>query len=197
MRPTFIKPIVIIAIVITATSCSEQSLQGKWKLRQIDVMDISHQKKEVTLDLTDPEKMKSFLYEQNLPKEQDLKPGTGDTSNNEYIDTTIDLNAMKADIDKFVESTLNTSMTLEKDKSFFMNSYGLIVPTALPGWHFGDSLKGSWTKSGDTLILSTGAETQRYQWKFKILQLTNKELKLREVFDGFDGKGNELRFVRQ
>jgi hypothetical protein len=149
-------------------------------------MDVSHQKKEVTLDLTDPEKMKSYLYEEAV-KVQGLLPDSGDTSKEE----------IKSFIDKYVETFQNTSMKLIGDNSFYMNSFGLIVPTSIPGWHFGDSLEGSWAKSGDTLILSTGDESQSYKWKFKILQLTNKELKLQEFFDGFDGRGNELRFVRQ
>ena len=186
MRATKIQSILMIAIIISASSCSEQPLSGNWKLTQLVVMDGPNLNNRVTLDLSDPDKMKSYLYEEAI-KVQDLLPDSSDITKEE----------IKSFIDKHVESFQNASMKLMGDNSFYMNSYGLIVPTSIPGWHFGDSLEGMWTKSGDTLIMSTGDETQSYKWKFKILKATNKELNVREVFDGFEGNGNELRFIRK
>ena len=113
------------------------------------------------------------------------------------MDTTVDENAIRDDIDKYVASALSTNMILKSDNKFYMQSNGLIVPTAVPGWHFGDTLQGTWTKVKDTLILSIGDDKQGYKWKFKVLQVTTKNLKLQELFDGFEGRGNELRCVRQ
>jgi hypothetical protein len=88
-------------------------------------------------------------------------------------------------------------MTLKSDNKFSMRSNGLIVPNAVPGWHFGDTLQGRWTKVKDKLVLSVGDDKHSYKWIFKVLQLTSKDLTLQELFDGFEGRGNELRFVRQ
>ena len=108
-----------------------------------------------------------------------------------------DMNALKADIDRYVMSSLNTNMTITADNSFSMRSNWLIVPTAVPGWHFGDTLLGRWTRTKDTLRLSVGDDRHRYTWKFKILQLSGTDLTLQELFDGFERRGNELRFTRQ
>src|SRR4030095_10191325 len=99
MKLTTIQSFLIITIIISTTSCSEQSLTGHWNLRQVDLMDVAHQGKQITLDLTKPDKMKAYLYEASLPKELDFKEDSGDTSKDEIIDTdtTVGVNAMKAD----------------------------------------------------------------------------------------------------
>ena len=162
-------------------------------------MDVPHQKKQFTLDLSSPDKMKAVLYEANLANEEVPEIDTIGALSNETddIDTTVNESARKADIDKFVTSSLNTSMKLKANNSFYMVSNGLIVPNAVPGWHFGDTLQGQWRKNKDTLVLTIGDDRQGYKWKFKILSFSNKDLKLQEVFEGFEGRGNELRFVRQ
>jgi len=160
-------------------------------------MDVPNQKKRITLDLTKPDKMKTDLYKESIPEE--LQANSTNTSNKEaggqYNIT--DVNKIKADIDKWVTTTLQTSMTLDRDNRFNMKSNGLIVPTVTAGWHFGDSLQGKWATNKDTLVLSIGDDIQSYTWKYKIIELSKKDLKLQELFDGFEGRGNELRFVRE
>jgi len=199
MRLTTIQSLLLILVIILITSCSGQSLSGQWKLRQVDMMDVPNQRKQFTLDLTKPEKMKTDLYEASLLKEQGLKTDSINALNDEIDDmvTTVDVSTMKAEIEKFVTSAINTSLTLRSDNKFYMKSNGLIVPTAAPGWHFGDTLQGKWIKNKDTLVLSIGDNKQDYTWKFKILQVTNKDLRIQEIFDGFEGRGNELGFIRQ
>ena len=198
MKLTTTQIILLFGVLILTTSCSGQSLSGKWKLQQVDLIDVPTQTKKVTIDLTKPDKMKALLYEANIPKE-DMKVDSLSVfdDNENGMDTTVGLNAMAADIDNYVAASLNTNMTLKSDSKFYMRSNGLIVPNAVPGWHFGDTLQGRWTKVKDTLVLSIGDDKQGYKWKFKVLQVTSKDLKLQEVFDGFEGRGNELRFFRQ
>lgn len=198
MKLTTTQLLLLFCVFILTTSCSGQSLSGKWKLQQVDLIEVPNQTKKFTIDLTQPDKVKALLYEANIPqgemKADSLSVFDKDKSS---IDTTVDINEMRADIDKYVASFLTTNMTLKSDNTFYMKSNGLIVPTAVPGWHFGDTLQGRWTKEKDTLVLSIGDDKQGYKWKFKVLQVTSKDLKLQEVFDGFEGRGNELRFVRQ
>jgi hypothetical protein len=198
MRLTTIQILLLFSAIILTTSCSGQSLSGRWKLKQVDLMDVPNQTKKFTIDLSKPDKMKALLYEANIP-EENIKVDSLSLDNDEdnSIDTSLDVDEMKADIDKYVASAINTSMMLKSDNKFYMRSNGLIVPTAVPGWHFGDTLQGRWTKVKDTLVLSIGDDKQGYKWKFKVLQVTSRDLKLQEVFDGFEGRGNELRFVRQ
>jgi hypothetical protein len=197
MRLTTIQILLLFSATIQTTSCSGQSLSGRWKLQQVDLIDVHNQAKKFTIDLTKPEKMKTLLYEANIPEENIMVDSLSLDDEENGIDTSRNVNEMKADIDKYVAASLNTSMTLKSDNKFYMNSNGLIVPTAVPGWHFGDTLSGRWTKVKDTLVLSIGDGKQGYKWRFKVLQVTSKDLKLQEVFDGFEGRGNELRFVRQ
>src|SRR5690349_5201443 len=44
-------------------------------------------------------------------------------------------------------------LELKKDSSFLAASYGWLVPVAIPGWHFGDSLSGNWKLHAGTLTL--------------------------------------------
>jgi len=185
--------LLLLLTIVLATACSEQTLVGKWKLEQIDLMDIPHQTKRFTLDLTQPEKMKTLLYEENLPG-IDVK---ADTINNLDKGEAIDPDKMKAQIDQYVMTALNTGMTLDQDQKFYIISNGLVVPVTEPGWHFGEKLQGTWSRVKDTLVLSIGDGSMGYQWKYRIIQLTDNHLDLQEVFDGFSGKGNELRFVRK
>ena len=198
MKLTTTQIILLFSVLMLTTSCSGQSLSGKWKLQQVDLIDVPSQTKKFTIDLTKPDKMKALLHEANIPKEVMKVDSLSVFDDNENdMDTTVDLNEMRADIDNYVDASLNTNMTLKSDNKFYMRSNGLIVPNAVPGWHFGDTLQGRWTKVKDTLVLSIGDDKQGYKWKFKVLQVTSKDLKLQELFDGFEGRGNELRFVRQ
>ena len=197
MIPVINKLLPFVSIFVVVTSCKNQSLSGQWKLRQVDLIDVPNQKSRFTIDFTQPEQMRAYLYKANLP-EINMERDTSSDLNNEAIDmdTTMDVDAMRADIDQYVASSLDANMKLGDDHQFYMKSNGWIVPTAVPGWHFGDSIQGSWATIQDTLIFSIGDNSQDYKWKFKILQVTDKDLRLQEVFDGFEGRGNELRFVR-
>ena len=184
MRPTTILSFLLIAIIILTTSCSRQTLSGQWKLQQVEVFDVPHQKKLFSLDLTKPEKIKADLFKdfQRQAKEE-----------GEDIDTA----EIKADINKTVVSYLQAKMTLSDNHQFQIVSNGLIVPTAVPGWHSGDTISGKWTKNNDTLVLFIGDDKHSHSWKFKILQATSKDLELGEIFENLDGKGRELWFIRQ
>ncbi len=171
-------------------SCSGQSLTGRWKVQKVKLLDMMHTKN-FTIDLTKPDKVKkdmlsSFFQE---PQEEGFE---------------IDTAEIKADIDKTVVAYQKAELTLMDNKIFDMVSNGLLVLTSVPGWHFGDSLTGTWTKSNDLLTLSIGDNNQGYQWKFKILQLTSKNLKLQQISQGakdtndmLDGPENEIEFKRQ
>lgn len=193
MKRTFPHPALIVPLLFLIPSCSEPSLPGKWKLRRMDIMDLPNQRRQLTLDLNDPDQMKAALYKAD--QSRDVRSSGTDRGAMDTVDSAA-AGKRKAGIDSFVNSALHTAMTLERNKRFFMRSNGLIV-CSVPGWHFGDSLEGSWMRKDDTLVLVTGEGEQGYTWKFVIRQLTNKALELQGVFDGFEGRGNAFWFVRQ
>jgi hypothetical protein len=182
MRLTTIQLLLI--VIFLTTSCARQGLSGNWKLQRVEIMDVPHQKKIFTLDLTRPEKIKADMYKDH--QQQALAEGSG-----------IDSTELMTDINKTVSSYLQARLILDDDNQFRATGGGLIIPSAIPGWHFGDSSQGRWTKTNDTLLLFIGDDSQGYTSKFKILKVTGKDLKLQEIFENFEGKGNELFFVRQ
>ena len=123
MKLTTSQIILLFSVLMLTTSCSGQSLSGKWKLQQVDLIDVPSQTKKFTIDLTKPDKMKALLYEANISKE-DMKVDSLSVfdDNENDMDTTLDVNAMKADIDKYIAASLNTSMTLKSDNKFYMRS---------------------------------------------------------------------------
>ena len=190
MRPTTVQFLLLLALFTINVSCSGQSLAGIWKVQQIKLVDMMHGKT-FTIDLTKPDKLKremltSFLSE---PQEEGFAVDTAE---------------IKADIEKTVASYLKSKLTISNNGKYSMVSNGLIVMNAVPGWHVGDSLEGTWTRSGDILTFSVGDGNQGYEWNFKILQLSDKGLKLQQISQGakstkdrFDGPKSEIEFVRQ
>lgn len=182
MRLTTVQLFLIITFL--AASCARQGLTGNWKLQQVDIMDVPHQKKIFTLDLTQPDKMKTDLFKNH--QQQALEDGH-----------VMDSAELMADINRTVASYLQARLILEDNNQFKVTGNGLIIPIAIPGWHFGDSSQGKWTRTKDTLALFIGDDRQGHTSKFRILQVTDKNLKLEEIFENFEGKGNGLFFVRQ
>jgi hypothetical protein len=184
MKPATIQSSLLFAIMVLTSSCSGQILVGQWKLQQVKVFDVPHHRKMYTLDLTRPDKIKADLFKDF---QQQAKEEGGE----------IDTAEVKTDINQTVASYLKSKMTLSANYEFRIVSNGLIVPTAVPGWHFGDTLQGKWIKKNDTLVLSIGDSDHGHRWKFKMLQATGDILRLRELFEPLEGKENELWFVRQ
>jgi hypothetical protein len=189
MRLPGVQIYLLIALFTMTASCCGQSLTGHWKVQKVKLVDMMHHNT-FTVDLTKPDKVKkdmlsSFFKE---PKEEGVR---------------IDTAEIRADIQKKATAYQKGQLTLSGNNKFNMVSNGLIVPTSLPGRHFGNSLTGMWTKSKDLLTLSTGNQNQGYRSKFKILQLTGKSLKLQQISQGFkgnemlEGSKNEIEFVRQ
>jgi hypothetical protein len=159
-------------------------------VQQVKLADMMH-KKTFTIDLSKPDKVKKDMFSSFLQEPQE----EGDE---------IDTAEVKADIDNTVASYLKAGLTLTDDNKFRMVSNGLIVPASIPGWHFGDTLEGEWAKTNDVLTFSVGENEQGYTWKFKILHVTSKRLRLQEISQGAIGTNNmlnssinEIEFVRE
>jgi hypothetical protein len=173
----------LIGLTIVVTSCSDQSISGHWKVQKIKLEDRIRDTT-FTVDLTKPEQVKTDMF--NLIIQEHWQEGHPMDSIN-----------MKADINAIVESYLKSGLSLKENNRFDMRSHGLIIPKAIPGWNFGDSLQGKWAKQNDTLILSVGDHEDVYTWKFRILETNRKEMRLKEIFENSEDHGNELWFVKQ
>ncbi len=92
----------------------------------------------------------------------------------------------------------SSKLILFKDSSFFMKSFGLIVPTAEPSWHFGDTLAGKWLQNEkDFLTLQTGDEKLSYRFLYKIITLTKDKLILGQTIGKADEPHIKLEFSRK
>ncbi len=171
-------------------SCSAQDLEGRWKAKKVTMAGLG-QTDSLTIDLTNADQLKKEMLASLLsePQEEGYK---------------IDTSEMKTDIDQTVSAYQKNHLWLNKNKTFEMVSNGLLLENSIPGWHFGDSLTGTWVRTDKLLTLFIGTENQGYQWKFKILDLSSKMLKVQQISQGvrqivetLEGPKNVIEFVRQ
>jgi hypothetical protein len=175
----------LFAVLILLAACSRKpSITGEWQLKELRPPD-KMSRSALKLDVSHPDSMEKqlrTLFEERFPGED------------------YDGEEIKSEIDSIVASAQIASLRLSSNREFGLNSYGLIVPTAVPGWSFGDRLLGEWDLKKDTLSLTVGDEEINYTFRYLVLEKSSKTLKLREL-EG-DGLGNftpgiEITFSRR
>ena len=88
-------------------------------------------------------------------------------------------------------------LEFKKTTSFLLKSFGLIVPIAEPGWHFGDKLIGNWTTNKNKLKLTIGNKKINHMFFYKIQELTTDRLIIEQTNADYEEVFNEIIFVRQ
>ena len=79
-----------------------------------------------------------------------------------------------------------------------MESFGLIIPTALPGWHFGDTLIGKWKiNKSNYLVLTLGDNEDSYTSFYKIIKFTKDRLTIGQTNENNGEPFLKIEFVRQ
>lgn len=174
-------PFLILALLLAA--CSRQpSITGEWGLTEIKLVD-RMRRSAVTIDVSHPDtarKQLRLLFYERLPSQErgfEIEP----------------------EIDGMLASAQKAGLRLSSNREFGMDSYGFIVPKALPGWNFGDRLLGDWDLKKDTLLLSVGDSEINYTFRFLVLEKNKEKLKLRELHgEGTeDLPGNEISFSKK
>lgn len=105
--------------------------------------------------------------------------------------------AMESKLDAILAFADKAGLRLSSNREFGMDSYGLIVPKAVPGWNFGDRLLGIWDLKNDTLSLSVGEEELGYTFHFLVLAKTRDTLRLWELQGEDMTPGTEITFSRK
>jgi hypothetical protein len=170
-------------LLILTTFCSGQDkLIGKWKTKQITLFD-QKSKKPFIIGLSNPDNVKADMFKSFLEKPR---------GNEEKINTI----KIKREINKTVRDYLKSKIVFKDFQKFELFSYGLIVPVATPGWHFGNKLSGNWTLKKDDLTLTIGNDKRNYQFAYKIIEQTNIKLILKEILAEEETLGVEMEFFR-
>jgi hypothetical protein len=174
----------LFAMLLLLASCSRQpSITGEWRLMEWKPLD-QMLGSTFAINVSNPDSTKQqlrSLFEERFPGED-----AEDQDRESEIDTILAY-AQKA------------GLRLSSNREFGMDSYGLIVPQAVPGWNFGDRLLGEWDLKKDTLALTVGDEKIGYTFRFLVVEKNHETLKLRELHD--EGTrmtlGAEITFSRK
>jgi hypothetical protein len=172
-----------IFLPVLLLSCTQDNLIGTWK--PVSTRFISKMQKDKTpvFDLIKTDSLRSVLYAEIL---QNQEPGATDTA------------AILKEVDATIKHWQGSSVTINSDTTFFMVSNGFIFPVAIPGWHFGDTLTGSWSKKNADLTLSIGDETHGFSVRYQIMKLDKDSLILREILFGTNGEPTrEITFQKK
>lgn len=108
-----------------------------------------------------------------------------------------DTSEFKNDLEKKYLKYDSSKLILKKDSTFYMYSFGLIIPTVEPGWHFGDQLAGNWTqKENRFLELTIGDELINRPFFYKIIKHTADSLILGQTNEDYSDVYLKYEFVR-
>jgi hypothetical protein len=175
----------LFALLLLLAACSRQpSITGEWALTEVRLLD-QMSRSTVNINVSNPDATKQQF--RALYGEKFLAEEAGDGE-------------WESEIDTILAYAQKAGLRLSSNREFGMDSYGLIVPKAVPGWNFGDRLLGEWNLKKDTLALTIGDGEIGYTFRFIVLEKSSKMLKLRELQDVGSGSvilGNETTYSRK
>ena len=86
------------------------------------------------------------------------------------------------EIHSIISNSSKAELIIERNNKYILHNYDLIVSTAyIPGWHISDTIIGNWALKHDTLTLSIENDIFNFDWRFKIINLTSKELLIQDA----------------
>ena len=92
----------------------------------------------------------------------------------------------------------HSRLILKNDSTFFMESFGVIVPTVEPGWYYGDTLIGNWTFSNDrNLKLTIGARSIKRSFYYKVIKNTKDSLLISQTDENYNDPFLDFAFIHQ
>jgi hypothetical protein len=120
----------LFAFCLVLASCSRSKITGEWKMTECRLVDARNDRNVFQIDLNDLQKTRKELL---------LGASQGLVSD----DPADSLGNIDPIVDELLEDAKTAGFELRDNGEFLMVSKGLIVPTAVPGWHFGDSIAGT------------------------------------------------------
>ena len=119
---------------------------------------------------------------------------TNDSDHLSVVDSSLRLKQ----VDSVIKRIRAASIVLKNDSKFLMISNGVILPQAIPGWHFADTLAGRWLQKNDTLVLRFDNNNSDLTIQYRIVELDKHVLVLRQLFYGTEMAPEiEVKFERQ
>lgn len=178
----------LISLAVLLFSCNDRNnLIGEWKPVSIKFLNQLEWQKPSTVDLTNTDSLRIILIKERLNE-------LNEENSNELVDS---LEVAKR-IDSAISYYQQASLTLKSDKSFVMISNSIILPSAIPGWHFGDTLMGKWTQKNDSLTLTVGDNETHFDFQYTIAQPNQNLIILKEVSYGKEmGPHQQITFKRK
>ena len=171
--------IIILSIAITCSCKNQKSLIGNWDTTSVSFHDYMSKSNFTIYDRNNQDVVKEMLLKKYLEQKGD------------------DSSGLKEKLDKDFLKYNSSNLILETDSSFFMKSFGIIIPTTEPGWHFGDTLAGKWTHYGNnTLKLEIGDIGINHPFFFKINKLTYDSLNISMTDESYMNPYINIQFVR-
>lgn len=125
---------------IFAIACNESTLSGQWKLQKISAYD-PMEKTSRTIQLNDTIQLKNELRNYLIQ----------DARERGYV---TDSSSIHNEIRQLLQEFSKAGLLISSDSSYILAHFGLIIPTVMPGWTFGDSIMGKWATNRDTLLLT-------------------------------------------
>ena len=156
------------------------SLIGQWKPVKASIYNAFSKTTFVYYDKNNQELVKEKLLSQYA---------SGDLKTMETKDFK---NKLNSDFLKFDSAKI----FFKNDSTVIVNSYGLIIPTAVPGWHFGDKVAGKWTQEKHKVKLAIGNSQVNYPFFYKIIEQTNDRLILGMTNEDYGENHMILEFIR-
>ncbi len=187
----FIHFLIIICAVLILMSCGapkEIFLAGTWKPTKVShIGQMNYDSLEVIYDEQNNDSIKANALRRYISEK-----------NVDSAFFIIDTLKFKADIAVEFLKYDSSILILFKDSTFFMKSFGIIIPIAQPGWHFGDTLAGKWWQiEKEFLIMQIGDEKLSNQFLYKIISLTKDKLILGQTIGKADDPHMKLEFSRK
>ena len=170
---------------ISCFSFGQVTIIGKWKLVKVSYID--HFTKSV-----------NTIYEvgksDSIKKELLRIYSTQKNQDSGFIN--IDTVAFKAKLNRDFKNYQLANLQFKKASIFIMKSFGLIIPSSQPGWHFADLLSGNWASTKTTLKLTLGNKEIENTFFYKIIELSKNRLIIGQTGDDYAEHFNEITFVR-
>ena len=153
-------------------TCLAQSLTGHWNLKKFTFPKFGY-----TIDLSNKDARKELLnFQQHDQQGSEHK---------------ISRKFAKTEIDKIISDLEDCSLIFLNDNDYMLTKDIFYFAASIPGWHI-DTLGGKWSYKDDSLTLSMELlEDMKALWQFKIIDLTEHNLKLQGISQKIVGSRNK------
>jgi hypothetical protein len=174
-------------LILLLSSCSSYSetpsLLGQWIPLKVSGYNVFNKTTLLYYDKHHQEMVKRQLLERYIAETK---------ANLEH--TSIDTTAYKRQLDKDFQRFLTAKIIFKPDSTVYIESNGLLIPTAVPGYNFDDTVTGKWTQpSRKHLKIAVG----NYPFFYRVSKLTLDTPILEYTGEGYQEQAfMKLQFTR-